>query len=173
MSDIPRLIEESNAIQFGKFKLSNGSLTDYYIDKYVFETKPAILASIVEEISSMLSSEEIDVVVGPELGAVPLVTGVSLETGIDAAFIRKGEKHYGTRARIEGTIEEGQRVAIIEDVTTTGNTVLDTATVVEAVGGVVDRTITVVDRDENAIENVAASGYELEALVQIGSDITL
>ncbi len=170
MTDIPTLIEESSAIKYGKFKLSDGSLTDYYIDKYVFETSPEILAAIVDEIGEMLEGDTIDVVAGPELGAVPLVTGVSLESGIESAFVRKGKKHHGTQARIEGTIEKGQRVAIVEDVTTTGNTILDTAEVVEDVGGVVERLIVVVDRNAGAHERVEEAGYELEALAQVGRD---
>ncbi len=170
MTDIATLIQDSGAIKRGKFKLSNGQLTDYYVDKYVFETKPAILSEITDEISGMLSEENIDVVAGPELGAIPLVTAISLETEIDAAYIRKGEKHSGTQARIEGTIEKGQRVAIVEDVSTTGQTILETAQLVEEVGGVAERLIVVVDRNESAESNVTDEGYELEYLVQIGDD---
>lgn len=173
MSDIPTLIEESNAIKYGKFKLSDGSLTDYYIDKYVFETSPQILHPIVEEIASMIDSDEIDVVVGPVLGAVPLVTGVSLQTGIESAFVRMGKKHYGTQARIEGRIEKGDRVVVLEDVTTTGNTILDTAELVEEVGGVVESLIVVVDRNANAVSRVREAGYELEYLAQVGTDLNV
>ena len=170
MTEIPTLIEESGAIRYGKFKLSDGSLTDYYVDKYEFETSPQILKPIIDEIVQLLEDDQIDVVAGPELGAVPLVTGVSLKTGIDSAFIRKGKKHHGTQARIEGNIQKGQRVAIIEDVTTTGDTILDTADVVEEIGGVVERLIVVVDRNAGASEQVREAGYELEFLAQVGSD---
>lgn len=173
MSTIADQIEASGAIKYGKFKLSNGSLTDYYIDKYVFETQPDVLDSIVEEIVGMLDADAVDVVVGPALGAVPLVTGVSLRSGIDAAFVRSGEKHHGTQARIEGTIEKGDRAVILEDVTTTGGTILDSANLVEDVGGVVERLIVVVDRSEGAVENVRDAGFELEYLVQVGEDLNV
>lgn len=171
MSDIATLIEQSNAIKYGKFKLSDGSLTDYYIDKYVFETSPDVLDPIIHEIAEMIDGDDIDVIVGPELGAVPLVTGVSLATGIDSAFIRKGKKHHGTQARVEGTIDKGQRVAVVEDVTTTGNTILDTAQLVEEVGGIVERLIVVVDRNEGATERISEEGFELEYLAQVGEDL--
>lgn len=170
MPDLPKLIQEGGVIRRGKFKLSNGSLTDYYIDKYAFETNPEILEPIVDELVSMMSAEEIDVLAGPELGAVPLVTAVSLRTGIPSAYIRKGEKHYGTQARVEGDIDKGKRVAIIEDVTTTGGTILETAEIVEEVGGLVERMIVVVDRNEDAVENIADAGYELEYLLRVGED---
>ena len=173
MSKIANLIENSGAIKRGKFKLSDGSLTDYYIDKYAFETNPAILEVIADEISSMLEDNEVDVIAGPELGAIPLVTAVSMKTGIQSAFIRKGEKHYGTQARVEGVIEKGKEVAIIEDVTTTGNTMLDSVNVVEEMGGIVNRLVVVVDRNAEAVQNVRDAGYELEYLTRVGEDLEI
>ena len=173
MSRIASLIEDSGAIKRGKFKLSNGSLTDYYIDKYVFETNPEVLDVIAEEIASRLERSDVDVVAGPELGAVPLVTAVSLKSGLPAAFIRKGQKHYGTQARVEGTIEKGMRVALIEDVTTTGGTLLDSVALTEEIGGVIERLIVVADRNAGAVENVREAGYELEYLVQVDEDLQI
>jgi len=173
MTDIAHLIKKSGTIRQGKFKLSNGQLTDYYIDKYAFETNPELLSQVTEQLVDMLNVDEVDVIAGPELGAVPLVTAVSLNTGIPAAYIRKGEKHLGTQARVEGTIEKGNRVAIIEDVSTTGGTILDTASLVEDVGGMAEQLIVVVDRNEGAVENIREQGYELECLLQIGEDLAL
>ncbi len=173
MSDIATLIEESGAIKFGKFKLSDGSLTDYYIDKYVFETSPELLEPIVTEIEMRIDISATDIVAGPELGAVPIVTAVSLETGIEGAFIRKGEMLRGTQARVEGNVEKGDRVVLIEDVTATGETILESARIVEDVGGIVDRIIVVVDRNEGAQERILDDGYEFECLLQIGRETTI
>lgn len=173
MTDIAALIEDSGAIKRGKFKLSDGSLTDYYIDKYVFETDPEILAQIAEELADRLSSSEVNKIVGPELGAVPLVTAVSLRMRIPAAFVRRKEDHFGTQARIEGTIDAGDRIAVLEDVTTTGQTILDTAAVIEGAGGSVEQLLSVVDRDASAVDNAHDAGFDLEYLVQIGDDINI
>lgn len=171
MSEIADRIKAAGAIKKGKFKLSNGSLTDYYVDKYVFETQPDVLSKVADEIADRIDPDEVDVIAGPELGAVPLVTAVSLRTGIPCAYIRKGQKHYGTQARIEGEIEKGQRVAIVEDVTTTGNTIIDTTELIEEVGGIPTRLIVVVDRNEGAEANVEEAGHELEYLVQVGEEL--
>lgn len=167
MCDIERLIRDSGAIKQGRFTLSNGEFTEYYVDKYVFETDPELLSEIASEISRTLSAEEVDVVAGPTLGAVPLVTAVSLETGIDAAYVRKGERHRGTQARIEGDIGKGQRVVIVEDVSATGQTIVETARLIEELGGVTERVIVVVDRNEGAASLVSDQGYELEPLVRL------
>lgn len=171
MSNLATLIEESGAIKRGKFKLSNGRLSDYYIDKYVFETQPSVMRGIVKELAAQIDESKIDVIAGPELGAVPLVTAVSLELDIPAAFIRTGQKHYGTQARIEGEITKGDRVAVVEDVTTTGGTILETANLVEEIGGTAESLTVVVDRNEGAVKNIKQNGYELSYLVQIGKDI--
>jgi len=173
MSDIADRIRAAGAIKKGKFKLSDGSLTDYYIDKYVFETQPELLAEIAGRIAERIDPEETDVVAGPELGAVPLVTAVSLQTGIPSAYIRKGQKHHGTQARVEGSIGKGDRVAVVEDVTTTGNTIIETAELVEEVGGVPEHLVVVVDRDDGAVDNVAEAGYELEYLARVGEDFRI
>ena len=92
MSTISNLIKTSGAIKYGTFKLASGVESSYYIDKYLFETQPEVLGPIADKIAEMLSTSKIDVIAGPELGAVPLVTAVSLRTGIPAAFIRKNTK---------------------------------------------------------------------------------
>lgn len=173
MSDIAELIQDVGTVKRGKFKLSDGALTDYYIDKYVFETHPEVLGVIADEIVDRLEGSGVEVIAGPELGGVPLVTAVSLRTGIPSAYIRKGEKHYGTQARIEGTIDKGDRVAIVEDVTTTGGTILETAEVIEEIGGIAERLIVVVDRNAEAVENVHEAGYELEYLTRVGEDFEI
>jgi len=173
MSEIPELIKEIGAIKKGKFKLTDGSLTDYYIDKYVFETEPRVLDVIADELADRIDQESVDVIVGPALGAVPLVTAVSLRTGISSAYMRTGEKHYGTQARVEGTIESGDNVAIIEDVTTTGGTILKTASLVEDLDATVTNMIVVVDRNAEAVENIRSKGHELEYLSRVDEDLDI
>ncbi|MEF8789879.1 MAG: orotate phosphoribosyltransferase [Haloarculaceae archaeon] len=172
-SDTAGLIEDCGAIKRGRFELSNGSLIDYYIDKYAFETDPEVLSTIADAIADRLRSAEgeVDVVAGPALGAVPLVTAVSLQLGVPAAYVRLGEKRPVTQARIEGDISKGQHVAVIEDVTMTGSTITETAELVEDTGAIVDRLLVVVDRNEGAAERVRDAGYELEWLSRVGEDI--
>ncbi len=173
MSDITRVIRDSGAIKHGTFELSDGRLSDCYIDTDVFETRPEILDGIASEVVARLDPAEIDVIAGPEPGAVPLVVAVSLESGVPAAFVRRERAHSGTQTRVGGSIQNGDRVALIEDVTTTGKTVVDTATVVEDIGGTPERLLTVVDRNQGAVENVREAGYELECLVRVDENTSI
>jgi len=172
-TDIASVIEDCGAIRRGRFELSDGSLIDYYVDKYAFETDPEALERVTDAIVERLQGTEVDVLVGPALGAVPLVTAASLRLGIPSAFVRLGEKRAGTQARIEGSIEKGQHVAILEDVTMTGATITETATLIEDAGGIVERLIVVVDRDEGAAERVRDAGHELEYLLRVGEDLAI
>lgn len=172
MTEIADRIEESGAIKRGSFRLSDDSMSDYYVDKYVFETRPELLARITDTLAERVD-EEYDLIAGPSLGAVPLVTSLSLQLGINSVFIRKGSGLRGTQARIEGDVRKGMRAIVIEDVTMTGGTAVESARILEESGAVVERIVSVVDRNEGAADRIRESGYEFEPVVTIGEDISI
>lgn len=173
MTDIVTLIEESGAIKRGSFQLSDGILTDYYIDKYVFETKPSVLSTVTDSLAEHIDETSVDLVAGPALGAVPLVTALSLDLGIEAVFVRKNEGLQGTQARIEGNVEKGMHATIIEDVTMTGETAVESARVVEGGGAIVDQVLSVVDRNEGAAAAIESAGYDFHSVIQMNDDISV
>ena len=122
MSDERRLAELGQdvvaaAYLKGRFVLRSGAVSSYYFDKYMLTTRPAILRRIAEALAAMVPPET-DRLAGPELGAVPLATAVSLELGLPCVFVRKSAKGYGTSASFEGEIYPGERVVVLEDVLT-------------------------------------------------------
>ena len=171
MTDIATRIEESGAVKRGAFQLSDSTLTDYYIDKYVFETKPSLLSAVTDALAEHVDGEATDLVAGPALGAIPLVTALSLELGVDAVFVRKGEGLQGTQARIEGHVEKGMRAVVVEDVTMTGETAIESARVVEGGGAIVECLLSVVDRNEGAAEAIGNAGYGFQPVVTMDDDI--
>ena len=104
---------------------------------------------------------------GMELGAVPLVVAVALLRQLPYAVLRKAPKEHGTRQAFEGEVPERSRVLVIEDVTTTGGSTLRSVEIVRAAGGVVDRAVVVVDREEGAAERLAGADVQLESLVTL------
>ncbi|MFB6160714.1 MAG: orotate phosphoribosyltransferase [Haloferacaceae archaeon] len=171
MGEIADLIKASGAVKRGTFTLSDGSLRDYYVDKYVFETDPEVLAAVTDELVAHIDPDAVDLVAGPALGAVPLVTAVSLDLGVDSVFVRKGEGLQGTQARVEGAVDKGMRTVVVEDVTMTGATAVESAQVLEASGAVVEEILAVVDRNEGAADRVEAAGYDFTPLVSVGQDM--
>jgi len=167
--DTQRLIDalrDAEAVKFGEFELSHGGLSDYYVDKYVFETNPECLELIAEAFADRLADLGGETkLAGVALGAVPLVAVTSVETGRPYVIARKQQKEYGTANLIEGDLEEGEEVIILEDIATTGQSAIDAAEALREAGAVVERVIVVVDREEGAAENLAEHDLELESLV--------
>jgi orotate phosphoribosyltransferase len=108
----------------GTFLLRSGLTSSRYFDKYRFEGNPKLLKALAREMAALLPAET-EIIAGLELGGVPLVTAISLETGLPAAFVRKEAKTYGTCRAIEGQDVAGKKVTFIEDVITTGGAVAD------------------------------------------------
>jgi orotate phosphoribosyltransferase len=161
------LLRENQVIKFGKFILSSGKESEYYVDMKKAITDPEILQTIAELISAKIADDKIDKVAGPALGAVPIATAVSLNSKLPLLMIRKEKKGYGTSNLIEGDLKEGDTVIVVEDVTTTGNSLLKAIDAIEENKGVVKRAFVVVDRCEGAAENFNKKGIKLEALISI------
>jgi len=151
----------------GEFILSSGRRSSYYVDKYLFETQPDLLRDVARLLARMVPAGTTRLA-GPALGGVPLATAVALETGLPFVIVRPQTKDYGTARAIEGRIEMGDRVVVLEDVVTTGAQAIRAARAVEAAGAQVPAVIAVVDRHEGGREGVEAAGYRFEALYDVG-----
>ena len=129
-------------------------------------TEPEILSTIAKLINEKID-DDIDKIAGPALGAVPIATAVSLESGKPLLMIRKEKKGYGTSKLIEGNLIEGDNVILVEDVTTTGGSLLKAINAILDNGGVVKKAFVVVDREEGAMETFANEGITLEPLISV------
>lgn len=149
----------------GTFTLRAGGTTNEYFDKYRFESDPALLREICERLAGLLDDVDAEApLAGLDLGGVPLATVLSQVTGRPTRFVRKAPKEYGTRLQVEGGDIAGQRVVVVEDVATTGRSIADGIAAVRAAGAEVQLALCVVDRQDGAVETLAAVGVELRAL---------
>ncbi len=154
---------ESGAIKFGDFTLASGKKSKYYVDIKKASTKYEILEMMGEMLANHVKGE---LLAGVELGAVPLVAITAVKSKRDYLIIRKEKKGYGTSKLIEGEYEAGKEVDIIEDVVTTGGSVLRAIRLLRDAGLKVNRVICVVDREEGGKENLEKEGVELISLVK-------
>lgn len=166
-TELIKLLKEVDVIKFGKFKLSSGRTSEYYVDMKNAITNPQILAKIAQIILDKMGAEKIDKIAGPAVGAIPIITAVSLKSGIPLLIIRKEKKVYGTSKLIEGDLKTGDLVVICEDVTTTGVSLIKAIKAINKNGGTVKRAFVVVDRSEGALENLKREGIKLEPLISI------
>jgi orotate phosphoribosyltransferase len=160
--ELIKALRDADAVQFGEFELSHGGTSEYYVDKYLFETDPHCLELIAEAFAERLDDTKL---AGVALGAVPLVAVTSVETGNPYVIARKKAKEYGTAKRIEGRLDEGEEVVILEDIATTGQSAVDAAEALRDAGAEVSRVVVVVDREEGASEHLADHDLELESLL--------
>jgi orotate phosphoribosyltransferase len=160
--ELIRALRDADAVQFGEFELSHGGTSEYYVDKYLFETDPHCLELIAEAFAERVGDTKL---AGVALGAVPLVAVTSVETGNPYVIARKKAKEYGTAKRIEGRLDEAEEVVILEDIATTGQSAVDAAEALRDAGAEVNRVIVVVDRQEGAAEHLADHGLELDSLL--------
>lgn len=169
------LAKQIRAVSYltGEFKLRSGNISNFYWDKYRFESDPALLTAIAKEMVKLLPSGY-DGLAGLELGGIPLATAISLQTGMPCFYVRKEAKIYGTCNLIEGGAETGSNLVVIEDVITTAGQVCTSIEQIRAAGYTVEHVVAVIDRQAGGGEKISAFGcsfasvFTLEALEAVG-----
>jgi len=153
----------------GDFVLRSGRRSSYYLDKYLFETRPELLGPLGEAIAETAREVEPEAarLAGPELGAVALAASASLASGLPFLIVRKEAKDYGTAKRLEGAFEEGELVCLVEDVVTSGGAAVHSAQALRGAGLEVRNAVCVVDREEGGAEALAGEGVRLRALFSV------
>ncbi len=168
MVSLVEALKATGALKVGRFTLTSGKKSDYYVDIKKAVTKPETLGQIVREM--LPYTKGCQRLAGVELGAVPIIVALSLETSLPYIMIRKADRAHGTGETLEGDLSHGDRVLLLEDVTTTGGSVAKAVRSLRKAGAVVDRVVCVVDREEGAKERLQKEGVELIALVK-GADL--
>ena len=164
-SDLAARIAEK-ALLHGEFTLRSGLKSSYYLDKYLFSTDPTILKELGQLFAERIP-EETDRLAGAELGGIPLVASASMASGIPCLFVRNAKKDYGTAKQLEGVVNAGERVVVLEDVATTGGQVLEAVEVLRGLGAEVTRVIATIDRLSGAREHIEGAGVDYDALFTV------
>jgi orotate phosphoribosyltransferase len=143
----------------GDFVLTGGIRRHYYIDKYLFETRPAILRRLARFLSQLVPADT-DRMAAPALGGVAIGTAIALELGLPLVIVRPDEEIGSARA-VNGELYPGESVTLIEDVVVTGSRAMSAVVRVEAAEARVRNVVAVIDRCEGASERFAAAsiGY--------------
>jgi len=172
-TEIPNMTREALAKQIadvallrGEFTLRSGRKSNFYLDKYLFSTQPAILRELGAMFAQRLPTGT-TLLAGAELGGIPLVSAASLASGLPCVFIRNQKKDYGTSKQLEGKLSASDRVVVVEDVATTGGQVLEAAKVIAEAGATVVKIIATIDRMEGARENIEQAGFAFDALFTV------
>jgi orotate phosphoribosyltransferase len=158
------------AVKKGEFTLASGKKSDYYINIKEVYTEPEVLKEIAVKMAEIIKGKKIDKIAGVAVGAIPIAVALSLQTGIPFVIVRQEKKGYGTSSKIEGEIKKGERVVVVEDVTTTGGSVANAIEALRSFGCLCEEALVVVDREEGAEENLKRKGVKLISLFK-GSEL--
>ncbi len=161
-TEIAKLVRDSSLLT-GSFVLRSGKRSDTYFDKYQFESDPELLRAICEELAGLLPPDT-EVLLGMDLGGIPVATVLSQVTGIPVAFIRKERKEHGTRKFAEGAALQGLRCVIVEDVVSSGGAILDSLRMLREEEVRPTTAVCVIDRESGGPEALKAAGVELRSL---------
>jgi orotate phosphoribosyltransferase len=147
----------------GEFRLRSGATSSEYFDKYLFESDPRLLREIAEELVGLLPAG-VELLAGLELGGVPLAIVASQVSGLPTVFVRKTAKAYGTCRLAEGGEVAGARIAVIEDVVTSGGQVIESCRELRDAGAEIAAVLCVIDREAGGRKNLAEESLDLRAL---------
>jgi orotate phosphoribosyltransferase len=157
------------SLKTGTFTLSSGRTSTYLFQLRQTTMLPEGAALLGDIIVDYMKRHAIACLGGLEMGAVPIVAATAAVSHlkhypVDAFFVRKAAKEHGARERIDGFLRAGAEVLMIDDVATTGGSILKAIEGIEGRGCHVSRALAVVDREEGAAENLAAQGIKLAAI---------
>jgi orotate phosphoribosyltransferase len=160
------------SMRFGEFVLSSGATSSYYVDVRKTSLHPEGLRMISRLFYELLEKEDVTAIGGLTMGADPLVAGVMLHSAkvgnpLEGFLVRRGAKDHGTRAQVEGNLAGHKRVAILDDVITSGESALIACDAAESYKADVVRVLAVVDRSQGASQIFQQRGVPYTALFTV------
>jgi uridine monophosphate synthetase len=156
-------------IKFGEFKLKSGKLSPIYIDLRTAISYPDVFQQICDALYSVISLNSIkyDFICGVPYSALAFASGIAYGHKIPMLLKRKEVKAYGTKKILEGDFRQGDRCLIIEDIVTTGESILETVDILRSHGLVVDSACALVERNQGGVDNLLNNDCKLYHLFDL------
>ena len=161
---------ERDALKRGKFVLSSGKESTFYLDGRIITMTPEGAYLTGSIMLSMLQGAQVTALGGPTMGADPIVGAVAVlshlhKVALKTFIVRKAAKAHGTQRQVEGpALHPGDRVVLVDDVATSGKSLIEAKQVMDSMGVIVVKALVIVDRGEGARENLQAAGCALESI---------
>ena len=149
-------------IKYGKFILSSGKQSDYYIDLKEISKDISLFKNIITQLSELVESESL---LGIESGSISIATGIAIQKDLNFGFVRKTIKDYATKKRVEGEINKSKSIAIIDDVLTTGKSVLNVINNLKSYN--INEVIVIAERGSEGRSNLEQHGIIVKSLFQL------
>jgi orotate phosphoribosyltransferase len=170
-AEMASILLKIDALKFGVFKLTSGKASPYYVDLRVVPSFPDAFTRIcdfyAQAITSQIGLKTFDRIAGVPIAGIPFASQIAYNLKKPFLYIRKGLRRHGRQRRVEGILVSGDRVLLVDDLVTTGLTLRKAAESVRAEGGVVEKAVAFMDREEGGREKLANNGIQLTTLLKI------
>lgn len=160
-------LTELGVVRLGTFTLASGVESSVYINLRLLGSRPALLAEVAESYTELLAGIPHDAIAGVPLAALPIATAIALRMSTPMLLVRQEPKKHGLNNLVEGLWRANDRVVIIEDVATSGGSILKTVDRLREQGLIVEHAIVLIDREQGAKANLAAAGVELHGVFRL------
>ena len=160
-------LHEIGAVRLGQFTLHSGRTSPIYIDLRLLASYPKLLKQVAAAYSLLLQPLKFDLLSAAPLAGLPIGTAISLEMNIPLIYPRLTTKAYGTGKKIEGRWQRGQTVVVIDDLITSGSSLLQTIAVLEEEGLNVNDVGVLIDREQGGKGHIERGGYNLYSVMTI------
>ena len=170
-AEISKILNKIGALRFGAFRLTSGKISPYYIDLRIVPSFPAAFQKICNLQVSFIK-EEMDVkafsrIAGIPIAGIPFASLIAYNLKKPFLYIRKGVQLHGRQRRIEGILTPGDRVLLVDDLVTTGLSLIEAMKAIEAEGGVTTDAVVLLDREEGGRKKLEKNGIKLHALLKM------
>ena len=160
---------KSNSLRFGVFTLASGKQSAYYIDLRVLPSFPGYFRLGISALKDVVAEKvgRFDIFASVPTSGLVFGSALAYEMNKPFIYVRKDPKTYGTKKMIEGFLEQGSKVVIVDDVATTGTSLSSAVEIIRANGGIVEDVVALVDRHEGAEDKLKKMGIKLSPVTGI------
>ena len=171
VKEFATFLHEKGAIKFGDFTLSSGKKSSYYVDLRMVASFPHQFRKMIKHLQNQIIEkvglENFDYIVSIPTGGLVIASSLAFETVKPLIYVRNKPKEYGTSKSIEGFIERGKKVLMIDDVATTGGSIINAIESLKEAGIIVSDAFLIINRMEGAAESLEAKGVKMHQLTDI------